>query len=137
MVPSRSRIARASIRVWGSVDERGSVACSRLRPRKTCFEWVVYSTPPPTTYAGAPGTDSSAAEISPPAEPSATATVSPRSLRRAPTRAARSASSAENAMVTSPSLAAPQLPLEHLAGRALGQRRDQLDTPRDLVLRDL
>src|SRR5881409_3543883 len=45
-------------------------------------------TPPPRKYADAPGTASSAAEMSPPADDSATATVCLRSLSSAPSAAA-------------------------------------------------
>src|SRR5438067_13415021 len=45
-------------------------------------------TPPPRKYADAPGTASSVAEISPPADDSATATVCLRSLSSAPSAAA-------------------------------------------------
>src|SRR5919201_3764758 len=44
-------------------------------------------TPPPRKYADAPGTASSVAEISPPADDSATATVCLRSLSSAPSAA--------------------------------------------------
>lgn len=50
-------------------------------------------TPPPTKYAEAPGTASSAAEINPPADDSETATVSLRVLRSAPSVAAIGVSS--------------------------------------------
>src|SRR5687768_5489399 len=50
-------------------------------------------TPPPRKYAEAPGTASSAAAISPPADDSETATVSLRALRSAPSSAAIGVSS--------------------------------------------
>src|ERR1700738_1427628 len=56
-----------------------------IMARRACF---VYTTPPPRYQAEAPGTASSAAEISPPDEVSAMAMVSRRALSAAPMRSA-------------------------------------------------
>src|SRR5436190_9566379 len=104
VAPSRSRTAGARLRASASVAARGLVTASRDLPSSNAFAWAVYTTAPPRKYADAPGTASNAPAISPPADDSATATVSWRAISRSATGPAAAVRSSHPAIDVSPVL---------------------------------